>query len=624
MTKNLFHDISTPEELEALFRLHPSRPLLPPYSSEEWVRVRQNPLIAKLMSPVRERALQELSSMPELTDELYAEFRQTGRRIGFESVYFERRRHLGRAVLSILTGPPDDPERDKLIASAIAKFTSIVDDVSWALPAHVNWHNNDLSGKDPFEIDLLCAETANQMGEILDLLGDLVPVALQKRLRARLQSQIFENYLNNPERHHWTRATHNWNAVCHYGVLGAALSQLHDPAQLAQMLWRARTSLPLFLSGFTKDGGCSEGVGYWNYGFGWFAYSNEQLETRTGGALSFFEGDEHIRKIARFAPAMALAGGVMVNFSDNLVDGKLNPAILAYLGERLHEPACQREADNCYRRYIEAGINLDAERSDAQLARLFLRCPEEVPGADSSLAVDTYLPDLAVLVAHGRDTRGHAWDFAAKAGHNDEHHNHNDCGSFILSIDGVCLLSEIGAPEYVKDFFGPKRYEFLAARSKGHSLPVINGIEQAPGREFDSLVLLHELSPEKAEFVIDGTAAYPPEAACRQWVRNFAFDKSAGRLRVRDSFDLSRVESLETALVSFYPVILSDGHARICEQGLELAIRALPGTKIERVETLPYQTRFRGESNIYRIVLVPETLAALVVLEVEMELRENA
>ncbi len=124
--------------------------------------------------------------------------------------------------------------------------------------------------------------------------------------------------------------------------------------------------------------------------------------------------------------------------------------------------------------------------------------------------------------------------------------------------------------------------------------------------------------------MIDGTAAYPPEAACRQWVRNFAFDKSAGRLRVRDSFDLSRVESLETALVSFYPVILSDGHARICEQGLELAIRALPGTKIERVETLPYQTRFRGESNIYRIVLVPETLAALVVLEVEMELRENA
>ncbi len=54
------------------------------------------------------------------------------------------------------------------------KFTSIFEEVSWALAAHVNWHNNDVSGKEPFQIDLFCTETANLMAEMLDLFGALV------------------------------------------------------------------------------------------------------------------------------------------------------------------------------------------------------------------------------------------------------------------------------------------------------------------------------------------------------------------------------------------------------------------------------------------------------------------
>lgn len=70
----------------------------------------------------------------------------------------------------------------------------------------------------------------------------------------------------------------------------------------------------------------------------------------------------------------------------------------------------------------------------------------------SPFTLDAFFPNLGLWVVRGRDETGSLWELAAKGGHNDEHHNHNDVGSFILNIDGVPMLTEIGAREYVKDF----------------------------------------------------------------------------------------------------------------------------------------------------------------------------
>ncbi|HEX4141474.1 MAG TPA: heparinase II/III family protein, partial [Candidatus Methylacidiphilales bacterium] len=514
--KNLFHDIVSEKELEQIFARCPRRPLLPPLGSEPWKRARENPVVAALAAPLRERALRECGApLPVLTDELYASFRATGRRIAFEQVYFERRRQLARAVISLLLAPPSDAPSGALTASMLEKLESIFDEVSWALPAHVNWHNDDVSGKEPMQIDLFCAETANLMAEVLDLLGGLVPAALRARVRERLRTHVWENYAANFERFHWPKVTHNWNAVCHQGVLGSALSQVEDAALLARMFWLARQSLPLFLGGFAPDGGCTEGIGYWSYGFGWFAVLNEQLEERTGGELSLFEGDEHVRRIARFGPCMSLSGGKLVNFSDNGAEGTLGGPLLTYLGNRLGERDCLREGMKGYRSLAQKGIGMDAERCDVFfLGRLFLRCPEKIDSGDEAPNADCFLPDLAVLVAHGRDARGRIWDFAAKAGHNDEHHNHNDCAGFLLNVGGVRFVAEIGAPEYTKNYFSDKRYEELAARSLGHSVPLINGAEQAAGKTFTSRVDGHTLDNEAASLAIRAAAAYPDAAGC--------------------------------------------------------------------------------------------------------------
>ena len=66
--------------------------------------------------------------------------------------------------------------------------------------------------------------------------------------------------------------------------------------------------------------------------------------------------------------------------------------------------------------------------------------------------------------------------FAAKGGHNNEPHNHNDIGSFMLVVGDEIQLADFGFGEYVKATFQAEtRYTFLVNGSQGHSVPIVNG-----------------------------------------------------------------------------------------------------------------------------------------------------
>jgi len=614
MSKNLLRDALTQEDIRKILAAHPRKSLLPPLDSAPWKKAAHHPLLQPLARAIRERAEKEIDqSLPPLTDDTYLIYHHTGSRWEFETVYFERRRQLARAALSLLLSDENDPVRPRLASSLLAKLTEIFEEIAWAFPAHVK----DASRRFPFEIDLFCAETANLMTEMLDLFGAIIPTELQERIHARLREQIWENYLekNIHDPFWWFKGGNNWNAVCHQGVLGSALSGLDDNALLAAMLFKSREGLPVFLSGFGPDGGSSEGPGYWDYGFGWFTILNEQLEARTEGELSLFADDPHVHEIARFGPRGSLAGGHLICFSDSPPIGVLRPANLFYLGERLNDSLCRDQALVNYAHILKAGLDLDFQRSDLiYLARFFLRCPEQLPEKPSaSSGKDVYMKDLAVVVAAGTDSQGHLWEFAAKAGHNNEHHNHNDCGNYILNIGANRFVTEIGQPLYTREFFGPQRYENLAARSLGHSLPLINGCEQAAGLEHATKVLDYSSTPQETKFVLDLAACYPPEAACRQLIRTFHFEKTAGRLTVRDEFNLTEVRSAETAIVTIHPVTVGKDSATISVEGLNLLIDLDPGTTLASVDEHPYRHHdptITQPVAIQRIVLKPASLSS--------------
>jgi len=591
--KNVLHSVVPVTEWVAILEKHRGQVWLPPVDAKVWRATFAKPAAAGWLVSIREQAEREFAApLPVLTDELYALFHQTGERIQFEQVYFERRRRLARAVICRLADGP------RWLPSVVAKVTDIFREESWSLPAHVT----AVSGKDVDCLDLFCAETANLLGEVLLLCGAELPAELVREIRARLRTRVFENYLNRD--YWWMAIGSNWNGVCHQGILGAALAAEEDQTLVARLWQRALTFLPTFLAGFTPDGGSSEGPGYWEYGFGWFCELNRQLESRTGGELSLFEGDEHIRAIARFGPLLSLANGHLVNFADGPASGRLRPALLQYLGERLDDSSCRQLARENYRQLAVDGFNVAGQRCDLfYLTRLFLACPADVEPAEPVVAPDVFLPDLAVLVARGPDQRGNFWEFAAKAGHNGEHHNHNDCGSYLLNVNGARLIIEIGAPEYTKQFFGEQRYEFIATRTRGHSLPVINGCEQPAGREFAARVLAHELSARHARFVVDLTACYPVAANCARCVRTFELDKVAGRLVVRDEFELGVAQALETAIITL-PTALAKFH-----------ITPAPGTVIAATELDSYRGHGGQTCEIRRVVLRPRELGERLTLE---------
>ncbi len=376
--------------------------------------------------------------------------------------------------------------------------------------------------------------------------------------------------------------------------------------EFAHVVHQTAGDLTAFLASFTPDGGCSEGAGYWNYGFGRFAWLNEQLETYSRGALSLMDGSPQMREVAAFARRLSIEGGRIINFADCSAFGMPDAPLSAYLGGRLNDEGSRRQAQVSYAASLDGpgGSRLFG------LLRFALYCPAQVDKDARPQTEDWYYPDLQVMIAGGRDTHGRQTVFAAKGGHNSELHNHNDCGSFVLYVGGAAMAAEIGAPEYTRQLFGPERYTFLATGSFGHSVPVINGCVQGSGGRYAARVLAQSLSETQAMLTLDLTDAYPAEAACVSYQRTLTFDKRTLSLDIEDAFTLHEARQLETALITdAEAAIQSDGTALLIKDGMQARLHPGQGTRIESVQTQGYSSHGGHPQSVRRIVLVPVTLA---------------
>ena len=79
---------------------------------------------------------------------------------------------------------------------------------------------------------------------------------------------------------------------------------------------RPKSNPPTFLSGFTADGYCSEGIGYWSYGFGHYVLIAETVAAATGNRLRLLQGAK-LERVNAFPEGMELLARVYPAFSDN-------------------------------------------------------------------------------------------------------------------------------------------------------------------------------------------------------------------------------------------------------------------------------------------------------------------
>jgi hypothetical protein len=236
------------------------------------------------------------------------------------------------------------------------------------------------------------------------------------------------------------------------------------------------------------------------------------------------------------------------------------------------------------------------------------------PPAPFPAPPQSWLPDTGVLTAREREGGTAGLFLAAKAGHNDESHNHNDVGSFIIALDGRPLLIDPGAGTYTRQTFGPDRYQIWTMQSSWHNTPAPAGHPQAAGRAHRATDVEATLSATAAELTMDLAAAYPAAASVRSWRRTLRLDRAAPLIAIHDSWELGRV-SPQTACYLITPeeprvtdatIMLPSGLVIDIDAAADGAIADGTGTGrigVERRDLDDPQLRSIWGGQLYRITL---------------------
>ncbi|MFC0215823.1 hypothetical protein ACFFK0_25840 [Paenibacillus chartarius] len=498
--------------------------------------------------------------IPELTYTLFSMYESRGSRLEFERVYFEKRRRL--TTFGLLTQlEPERPEFREALQDAI---WSILNEYTWCLPAHLSG-SVETDGSQPFavdgpgwsrgergtRIDLFAAETGFALSEIWRMCEAWLPPLIASRIAEEVVRRLFKPYLLHGP-YHWETAEHNWSAVCAGSIASAALYMIQDPVQLAPIIEKALASMERYLAGFGEDGACLEGIGYWNYGFGFFVYFADLLAKRTDGGIDLFR-QEKVRRIAQFQQKAYLDGDIAVNFSDSMQRAKVHIGLTHYLAAVFPADVAAPPAG------LRASYTDDHCSRWAPAVRNLLWFAPGQSGASWEPA-DYVLPNAQWLVSRHESAAG-SFGFAAKGGHNDEPHNHNDLGHFILTACGEVFLCDLGSGEYTNRYFGPDRYTYDCNGSQGHSVPIVDGQLQMAGPSSAAICLEAEIGGGEDTFALDLTKAYHvPHVS--SFVRSFTWRKAElPRLLLEDLFVFAEKPSelVERFVTKLEPVIGDEG-----------------------------------------------------------------
>ncbi|GAA2067034.1 hypothetical protein GCM10009801_14020 [Streptomyces albiaxialis] len=567
------HEVTVTEALRAGRR----EDLIAGYRSPAlWQRVRASPLGGPALDAIAARAATWAGTAIEpLPFSLYRRYAEDGARAPFQDVYFRARRNrLTDLALTALWRPDED------LAPLEDLVWAVCDEYAWALPAHLDGLTDPHPPRPHAEqIDLFAAETAFTLAELRHLFADRLSPLVAERVRDEVLRRVLRPLLEHPAPW-WESARTNWSAVCGCSVGMAALHLLDgdgdsdgggdgpDADALAQVTSRMTEAMRCFLAGYGDDGACPEGLAYWSYGFGFFTVYADALHRRTAGRIDLFEDLDDpagkLERVARFPERVFLSGTATAAFSDTPPHSTLDPGLAARLGRRfpgIAPPPPER---------LETEP-VNSMGSWATALRSLVWAHESATTSTTSPSLDGpggYLPDVQWMISRTRSGERHV-AFAAKGGHNDELHNHNDVGSFVLAVDGEPLLAELGRGFYSGRYFGPDRYTVLCTGSQGHSVPLIDGTPQRASREAAAEVLAVEHTPASALFRLDLARAYAVPALS-SLVREFAF--SRGRLVLRDRVTARAPVEITERFMSFEPFVL-EAPGRVLLRGRRSALR---------------------------------------------------
>ena len=411
------------------------------------------------------------------------------------------------------------------------------------MPAH-DTGLDDFNGRS-VTIDLGSSDLAWQLATADYVLGPRLHPEVHALIRDNVRRRVFDPYLAmvRGERRPlwWMNGTNNWNAVCHAGVIGAALAQVELPEERALFISAAEHYVKAYLNGISDDGYVSEGVGYWNYGFGHYLALAEEIYQATGGGVDLM-APAKVRAIAGYGSRMEIVGGVYPAFADCRIGERPDPRTLAF--------ACER-----------VGLGLDPRAAgwhhsyDSLSTALMYAFPNSASKAQAHLSdappsLRDWFPDAGVLICRpAAGTHGN-FGVALKGGTNGENHNHNDVGSYVVVSGGRAVLLDPGSETYTARTFSRDRYKSPVLSSFGHPVPMVAGRLQRTGAEARGRVVRTDFTDAQDTIVLDIASAYD-EPSLTALTRTFVYGRDGdGVLSVTDEVAFKSPQTFGTALIT--------------------------------------------------------------------------
>ena len=522
-----------------------------------WSEIKNKPEFKPMLDALKRDF--EADGMDEIPTTKFSKFRLF-HDIGDRSIYqvdFFKRQHRMFMLTAMTLIYPDEPKHLERLQDTIWEMC---DQYVWALPAHMpNITENNNS-----ELDLDSTTVGYALALIKAMLGDRLHDLIKARIDAEIDRRIVKPFLE--KRWHWEFRENNWTTVCS-GAVGCCL-MLNRPEIFDLVQDRINHNMATYVdNGYRDDGVCTEGAGYWSYGFGYYLTYAEMLKTSTDGRVDLTKG-EKVKNIAMFLQKLFLDENVVVNYGD-CGSRVTMPIGYFYLLKTMFPNDVELPPENTFAydvHYFTYFLNS------------FRLYDPSFESAKLSKNAEYFMADQGWFTK-----RTPKYGFGCRGGSNGESHNHNDVGSFILSKNDKQVLCDMGGRPYTRQYFEhPQRYTFLETSSRGHNVPIVNGKYQGNGGK--RAITTFENGIVKIDFAC---VYYQDEL--KKLVRSFAPDENG--VTITDEFD--GVSEFTERLVSHSEPKIEDG--KITVEGVTITFDKYIASARVEVETHALQLDINGE-----------------------------
>ncbi len=499
------------------------------FSKEKWEQIKTHRFYQPIIESIKEHSEKYLNSEPP--------------RIKFSDMH---------VYYTVGSRQPHEKNREEYIQRLVnhlfmylytedEKYLPFIEDILWDMCGFETWsrpysfnEGGELERR-AINLDLGSTDMGCYIAETLYFIGDKLHPLVARRARAEVQRRIIDAYANNDD-FWWMTTTLNWAAVCTGNILSTYIYLATDEeieAQLPRML----KTLELYISGFDDDGCCPEGLGYWAYGFSHFCKGAAMLRDYTDGKIDLFK-NEKVRKVAKFQQNAIINETQVIPFSDANIKFSPSRNLTHFLKSQYEDiivPPFPAPPHTLGALRVLAWMNPEYESENLK--------PESV-------------------IFHGAQWfihRTEKYSLACKGGSNNEPHNHNDVGSFIISKGGAgcATFLDPGIGEYTRQYFDPElRYTHVLTSSRGHSVPIIDGSYQVIGKEKCKVT-----AESENEYAFDMENAYLLENLKRL---NRSFVCSEEGFTLTDTYVFENTpESVVERFVSLDKPTLVDGKVKV-------------------------------------------------------------